>query len=307
VSVEEEEYEEEYDDEEEEEEEEEEVSSRRRSRRRRGDDDDDDDDDEDDYDGHRASDRFTHHRGKRDSSRAVWIVMGVVLLIGAAVGVLHLAGLAPWSDKPEIDLGVVNNDLVADWNGGDVEAMAGHYRPDSRVAFREQLEAMSSYRGWADGFPEAIAKSATVVVGSVSEPEQGESLFEFGEGESVEVLWQYHSGSGHWYIETFKPSQPPIDPMLAPFAETWAKSDPEALRPFFHPEGVLRMIDIVKNGADKRRWGSSYPELGDHQIEVIKEERRVYVTYSVPGGELMVKWKHVPAKYIWYISGFKFP
>ncbi len=300
--------EDEYEEDDEEEEEEEEPRYRRGRRGRRGrDDDDDDDEDEDEDDGRRrASDRLRHSHGARDSSKMVWIAMAVVLALGAAAFFLHAFNVAPWSDKGEKDLNVVNAGLAADWGSGDLGAIRSYYHPNARSLFDRKLEKMVDQWGWEDDFP-AITEHSAEITAAMSKPiPTGESTLKFGEGGEVTALWQFEKGPNKWYIYDLRTSSPPIEKRAEQLKTLWANSNPDSLRPLFFSESATSMIAKVRDRVAKEGWKGNFPELGEYTTTE-GDEGRTRVTFKTPEGDLTAKFGFSQDDYAWYLSGFVWP
>lgn len=268
---------------------------------------DDEEEEEDEDDGRRrASDRLRHSHGARDSSKGVWIAMAAVLGLGAIAFFMHAFDVAPWSDKGEIDLNVVNARFAEDWAAGDLDALGGYYHPHARTPFDEKLVKMVDLWGWEDGFPAITEKSSKIAAGTPEDPKTGESTLKFGGDKEATALWQYEKAPNKWYMYHFETSPPPIEKRVEELLPLWAKSNPDSLRPLFFKDSAMGLITRVRDKAKKEGWIGKFPELGEYTISV-DDEGRTRVTFKTSAGDLTAKFGFSQEAYTWYLSGFVWP
>lgn len=274
----------------------------RRSGRGRG----DDEADEDEH-RHRASDRLRHHSGSRESNKAIWITMGAVLVLGAVALVLHGLNLAPWSDKGEIDLEVVNREFSEDWADGSIGSLVEYRHPQAQTLFKEKLREIADLWGWDGGFPPITGQTCHVEKNSQGDPIKGDSTLKFGDDKQLSILWQYEKGRNKWYIYNFETSLPPVDKRVEELKTLWAKSSPDMLRPLCTNDSVGELLERVKRGTDKLGWTGKYPPLGTYTVSPPDDKGRVNATFNTPDGEFTVRFMFSQEKYTWYIASFIWP
>lgn len=275
---------------------------------------------------------YPHHRGSvmehraavdarhKKEARRTQIVVGAafLLVIGGAVG-YRMTHPKPAQAAEGIarDLEAGSAEIVKAWNAGDVTALAQVFHPHGRTDFRARLERVVANRGWKDGFEPVRPLSANVVEGTLAAPTKAVALLGCGnEGLQVKFSLQYEPTNERWYAYHVDIPPPPLAPTLARFRQAWAQSSPEALSELFPPDDARKLTDLVERKARDLGWEQGYPQLGEATTTGEDELRhatepipglRVESAFTVPEGELRVRWSYRSDPDAWYLANVTFP
>ena len=267
--------------------------------------------------------RQRHPREK--ASKSPMILGGTVLAL-VAIGALGYAqGWFGFLTGAEPDFEKVSSNFVEDWNGSELLALEASYHPSKQEEFHETLISISQGRGWSTSFPSITSENHKIVEGSEGTPEKATIDFQFvglGLGaEDVEgsgsVAWQFEPSRDRWYIYDLKLTPSPLEPRASGFREAWAKSDVNALRPYFRDSSETQMVDLVSKFSGLGDWQAEFPAItgaASSGEELARSPTafllgagggEVLTEYTTAGKPLTVKWSFSRTTDTWNVTGFK--
>lgn len=208
-------------------------------------------------------------RKERGGARRILIVVGVVVVLGAAFGwAAHLLSRGrSFGDRQE--------SFEAAWNGRGLERLEDLIGPERREDAAKRLEIALERRGWTERRPEATAAK---VEGSSTERRL---RYRLEDGSELVVVWDL-GRDGSWWIESFRPS--PIRPLknldegTAAFIAGWNAGDAGAIADLFVDPARRDRFAATIAGYMKKRQKGLAPEaivgrqsrgLGDGEVRVV--------------------------------------
>lgn len=256
-------------------------------------------------------------RSRKRGNKSAWMgLVGLLIVAGVGYG-LYASGMFTKLAGGEPDLVVVTADVASEWRAARIDALADRHHPDGRDAFRSQLEAIATRRGWRDGFPAVVRSEAKILKGSTEAPEEGVCALVFGDEQAATMNWLFDPGRARWSMTDFWITPLPLRPRVDAFRAAWSQSRVEALTPFFRDASGEKMAALVQREAEKGGWATSFPSLGEpivtgeerasSPLAGILGDSKVESVYPTPGGELLVRWAYRAADDDWFVTGFRFP